>query len=57
MNQQVKKKLEAKGWQIGSATDFLGLTAKDLLIIRTKLLAGWVERRLKRHLAVEPPQR
>ena len=43
MDQQTEEKLEAKGWQVGSATDFLGLTAKDSLIIKIKLaLAHWI---------------
>ncbi len=37
MDQQTKEKLEAKGWQVGSATDFLGLADEDLLIIEIKL--------------------
>jgi len=37
VDQQSKTKLEAKGWQVGTATDFLNLTAEDLLIIEIKL--------------------
>lgn len=37
MDQQSKTKLEAKGWQVGTAADFLSLTAEDLLIIEIKL--------------------
>ena len=37
MDQQSKAKLEAKGWQMGTATDFLNLTPEDLLIIEIRL--------------------
>ena len=37
MDQQSKTKLETKGWQVGTAADFLNLTAEDLLIIEIKL--------------------
>lgn len=37
MDQQSKAKLEAKGWQVGTATDFLSLTTEDSLIIEIKL--------------------
>ena len=37
MEQQSRAKLEAKGWQVGTATDFLDLTAADLLVIEIKL--------------------
>ncbi len=44
MNTQKKKKLEAAGWQVGSAADFLGLTAEEESFIAIKLL---LSRRLK----------
>lgn len=45
MDQQTKEKLEDKGWQVGSATDFLGLATKDSLIIKIKLaLVYWIRK-------------
>lgn len=46
MDQTGRDKLESKGWQVGTATDFLNLTPEDLLIIEVKLaLARWLEER------------
>ena len=32
-----KKKLQATGWKVGSASDFLGLTAEEAALIEMKL--------------------
>jgi hypothetical protein len=32
-----RTRLEARGWQVGSAADFLGLTAEEAAFIETKL--------------------
>ena len=46
MDQQTKAQLEAKGWQVGTATDFLELTTEEQLIIEIKLaLAHRLEER------------
>lgn len=51
MDQQSKAKLEAKGWQVGTAADFLELTSEDLLVIEIKLaLARRLEERQQRSL-------
>ncbi|MGC1218412.1 MAG: transcriptional regulator [Phormidesmis sp.] len=54
MNQPIKEKLEARGWQVGSATDFLGLTPEDLLIIEIKLaLSRRLEERQQQAMSEE----
>jgi predicted XRE-type DNA-binding protein len=52
MNKATKNKLEAKGWKVGTAQDFLGLTDAEEAFIETKLaLAAHLRsRRLKRNL-------
>ena len=37
MNTSKRKRLEASGWRIGKATDFLGLSAAEELFIEIKL--------------------
>lgn len=37
MDEQKRRKLEAKGWSVGSAQDFLGLTAEESAFIDLKL--------------------
>lgn len=37
MDQQKREQLEANGWQIGTAANFLNLTDEDLLLIEIKL--------------------
>ena len=37
MDQQKRKKLEAKGWRVGSADDFLDLTQEETRYIELKL--------------------
>ncbi|HWQ34339.1 MAG TPA: helix-turn-helix transcriptional regulator [Blastocatellia bacterium] len=44
MNNQRRKKLEAAGWRVGNAADFLGLTETEDAFITVKLL---LSRRLK----------
>lgn len=38
MDNKKRKALEAAGWSVGSASDFLGLTAEEEQYIETKLL-------------------
>ncbi|MGE0103301.1 MAG: helix-turn-helix domain-containing protein [Blastocatellales bacterium] len=38
MNKEKRKKLEEAGWTAGSATELLGLTAQEQIIIELKLL-------------------
>ena len=46
MKASKQNKLEAKGWKVGSATDFLGLSAEDESYIEMKLaLSGLLKRR------------
>ena len=35
-----RKALEAKGWKLGSADDFLGLSAEELALIELKISLG-----------------
>ncbi len=37
MKETKRKKLEAKGWKVGTAKDFLGLTQEESEYIQTKL--------------------
>ena len=50
MDKAKRKRLEAKGWKVGSTADFLGLTAEETALIEIKLsLARSLrERRQKR---------
>jgi hypothetical protein len=52
MREEKKKRLEAKGWKIGSAKDFLGLSSEEEAYIELKLrLAdGLRAQRLRRRL-------
>lgn len=61
MNRSKKQRLEAAGWKIGSAGDFLGLSDEERGFIETKLvladglkrfrsLRGWTQSRLAQHL-------
>ena len=40
MRQNKRKALEAKGWKVGSASDFLGLTEEELALIELKIALG-----------------
>ena len=53
MREDKTKRLEAKGWKVGSVGDFLGLTADEEAFVELKLrLAGGLrERRLLRRLS------
>lgn len=60
MNSSKLKKLQAAGWKVGSARDFLNLTDEEALLVELKLsLADALKRaRTKRHLSqVELAQR
>jgi len=52
MDKRTKKRLEAAGWKVGDATEFLGLTDEESAIVELKLaLAGAVrEQRSRRRL-------
>lgn len=54
MDQRKREQLEASGWQVGTATDFLNLTDEDLLLIKIKLaLTRRLEERQQRSLKQE----
>ena len=50
MNKAKRKKLEQRGWKVGSTSEFLGLTTEEARFIELKLaLSRWLrERRAKR---------
>ena len=50
-----RKKLEAKGWKVGSAADFLGLSDEEAAYIemKLKLCNGLKKLRIKRHMTQE----
>jgi DNA-binding XRE family transcriptional regulator len=52
MRQSKRKALEAKGWKLGSASDFLGLTDEELALIELKMSLGNAlkERRKKKRM-------
>ena len=52
MRQSKRKALEAKGWQFGSADDFLGLSEEELVLIDLKIALGSAlkQRRQKKRL-------
>jgi len=52
MNKTKRKKLEAAGWKVGSASDFLGLSTEEVAFIDLKLqLAKDLQKkRLQKHL-------
>jgi len=52
MNKTKRKKLERQGWKVGSASEFLGLSAEEARFIELKLsLSRWLrERRVARKL-------
>jgi hypothetical protein len=48
MKRSKRERLEAAGWRIGTAEDFLGLTAEEAAFVELKLaLADGVRRRRK----------
>jgi ribosome-binding protein aMBF1 (putative translation factor) len=53
MERKKTKRLQANGWQIGSATDFLNLSPEEAALLDTKLALGQAlkQRRLKQHLS------
>ena len=55
MRQSKRKALEAKGWKLGSAKDFLGLAEEELALIELKIALGSVfkMRRQKKRLTQE----
>ncbi|OGS04201.1 MAG: transcriptional regulator [Elusimicrobia bacterium RIFCSPLOWO2_12_FULL_59_9] len=52
MNEAKRKKLEAKGWRVGSAQEFLGLSDPDAAFIefKLKLAQSFRATRLKRRM-------
>lgn len=52
MDAQKRKRLEAAGWQVGSAADFLQLSAEEAALVETRLAVSDAlrTRRLKRGL-------
>lgn len=52
MREKQRKHLEARGWRVGSAKDFLGLTDQEAAYIELKLrlAASLLECRRRRHL-------
>jgi predicted XRE-type DNA-binding protein len=52
MRQNKRKALEAKGWQLGSVDDFLGLSEEELALIDLKIALGNAlkQRRQKKRL-------
>ena len=55
MNKNKQKKLEAKGWKIGSASEFLNLSPQETALIEMKLSLSrsLKERRTKQRLSQE----
>lgn len=55
MQENKRKKPESKGWKIGNAADFLGLSEEEAAYIELKLKLGNYLKttRIKRHLSQE----
>ena len=55
MDKAKQKRLEAKGWKVGTATDFLGLSAEEVRYIEMKLALSehLKRRRMRRKLTQE----
>ncbi len=53
MNRNKRKKLEAKGWKLGDAQDFLALSDEEMAFIEMKLALSreLKERRLRKRLS------
>ena len=47
MNSAKKRRLEAAGWKVGSASDFLGLTPEEVELIEMKLALGQALKRYR----------
>ena len=47
MNTAKKKRLEAAGWKVGSAGDFLGLTPEEAELVEMKLALGQALKRFR----------
>lgn len=52
MREQKRRRLQAKGWRVGTARDFLHLSAEEeaYIEIRLRLAEGLKRRRTRRHL-------
>jgi DNA-binding XRE family transcriptional regulator len=52
MREEKRKRLVAKGWKVGTAGEFLGLSAEEeaYIEIRLRLAEGVKRRRLRRHV-------
>jgi hypothetical protein len=52
MNKTKRARLEARGWRIGSASDFLNLTPEEAAFVETKLAlsATLRQRRIAKHV-------
>jgi hypothetical protein len=59
MDQAKRERVEAKGWKVGSAAEFLGLTPEEAALIEIKLALSKSlrERREKRMTQVELAER
>ncbi len=52
MREKKRKRLEAKGWKVGTTKEFLGLTREEeaYIELRLKLAEGLKQRRVRRRL-------
>lgn len=52
MRNEKRKRLEARGWKVGSAKEFLGLSSEEdaYIELKLRLAEGLRERRLRSHL-------
>lgn len=55
MHEDKKRRLEAKGWRVGSASDFLGLSPDEeaYIEIRLALAAALKRQRARKHITQE----
>ena len=52
MDARKRKRLEAAGWRVGSAADFLGLSAEEAALVETRLAVSGALRQRRERLGV-----
>ncbi|HRQ88777.1 MAG TPA: hypothetical protein PLA50_08265 [Bacteroidia bacterium] len=55
MNANKQKKLEAAGWSVGSAADFLALTETEEILVGMRLALASPEAPVTRDPTLDPP--
>ncbi len=56
MNKNKRKRLEARGWKVGDAKDFLGLSAEEQLIVEVRVALASSIRELRAKIGLTQDQ-